>query len=417
VSLAVEGNDLDLRAPTFTLASSITNIDVDINQTTRSELDPPQDPAGETVYVISGQVLTEQAQLATSPPDPDAPVTEPDPDAPTNPFLQQIIFDDLRIFAQRMTFQQSVISAEASADLTLSGTAGTPLLDGRAETIRGNVRFSGRDFTLEQAAAIFEPSRGALPRLDVAAQTSYQKRSVLSGNAEDIIIEPRGSEFAVFLAIDGELGLNDAGLPSLQLEPTLSSNATVLIGGSERPLSDQEILTLLTLNRLELSNNAEDIAGSVVDTAVDTAVDAFLLAGLQEALSEALNVDLFEIRTSSLSSLVSGEEDTFGVSVRLGTYIADNLFASFRVGSFDDADQAFALSNEFNLRYDFTPFFVEFSGGLNFPSDPARQPVPSFDVTFNYAVSRAISVQTGLGYTSTGTANDVSLRFGVDYRF
>lgn len=418
VALAVEGNDLDVQAPTFTLASSITNIDVNINQTSRSELDPPQAPAGETVYVISGQVFTEQAQLATSPPDPDAPVNEPDPDAPANPFLQQIIFDDLRILAPgRVTFQQSVISAEASIDLTLSGTAGTPLLEGRAETIRGNVRFSGRDFTLEQAAAIFEPSRGALPRLDVAAQTTYQKRSVLSGNAEDVIIEPRGGEFAVFLEIDGELGLNDAGLPSLQLEPTLSSNATVLIRGSERSLSDQEILTLLTLNRLELSANAEDIAGSVVDTAVDTAVDAFLLAGLQEALSEALNVDLFEIRTSSLSSLVSGEEDTFGVSVRLGTYIADNLFASFRVGSFDDADQAFALSNEFNLRYDFAPFFVEFSGGLNFPSDPALQPVPSFDVTFNYAVSRAISVQTGLGYISTGTANDVSLRFGVDYRF
>ncbi len=422
VSLELRGQNLDINAPAFTLASSITDITVDINQMTRADLDPPSDPAGQVVYVVSGQIFTEQAQLETAPADPDAPPPNRADNPPTpNPFLEQVIFDDLRILApQRVNFQQNVITAEARIDLTLAGTAAEPTLSGRAETIRGNVRFSGRDFSLSEAAAIFEPSRGALPRLNVDAQTTYQKQDVLSGNAEDVIIEPRGSSFIVFLAIDGELNQTDAGIPSLQLEPTLTSNAQVLVNDVERPLTDQEIITLLTLGRLELSGDVFDaggLAGSVANTALDTAVDTFILSQLQSALSEALDVDLFEIRTSSVSSLVAGDDDPFGVSVRLGTYISDNLFASFRVGSFDDPDQAFALSNEFSLRYDFSPFFVEFTGGVNFPSDPTLSPVPVFDVTFNYAVNRALSVQTGLGYTSEGTVTDVSLRFGVDYRF
>src|SRR5690606_39355894 len=68
--------------------------------------------------------------------------------------LASLRFDDLRITApQRVVMTTSFASLEASLDLTLSGTGAEPRLSGEARALRGNLRFSGRDFTDDQALA------------------------------------------------------------------------------------------------------------------------------------------------------------------------------------------------------------------------------------------------------------------------
>src|SRR5690606_28781788 len=118
----------------------------------------------------------------------EAPETSPAPEAatlePAPPgALAGLRFDDLRIMApQRVVMTNSFASLEAALDLTLSGTGADPRLDGEARALRGNLRFSGREFTVDQAVASFSANRGVLPDLDVRAHTVFEKARVLTGS-------------------------------------------------------------------------------------------------------------------------------------------------------------------------------------------------------------------------------------------
>src|SRR5690606_3696880 len=84
--------------------------------------------------------------------------------------LAAVRFDDLRITApQRVQLSMNIASLEAALDLTLAGTAAQPRLSGEARALRGSLRFSGREFSVDRAVASFTPNRGVLPSLDVAA--------------------------------------------------------------------------------------------------------------------------------------------------------------------------------------------------------------------------------------------------------
>ena len=275
-----------------------------------------------------------------------------------------------------MIFQEAFGNAELSLDLTLSGTAATPRLDGEAQTLRGSVRFSGEDFALTRAVASFSPAQGAYPTLDLEAQTSFDKSRAL-GDAEDLqMTEPSGPSFDVQLAVTG--GFEEAGSRRvLDLEPTLTSDARVQEGNSApRPLDEAELVSLLTLGRLQLDApltagaliGSNSLAGTVAESALDTAVDVLLVSELQSALGDALGVDLFEIRTSALSTFLGegGGEQNFGVSVKVGGYLSDNLFASVQVGRYDDPEQNVELSNEFLLRYTAAPLELNLAGGVDF---------------------------------------------------
>src|SRR5690606_19612552 len=120
-----------------------------------------QEPAAPGGDVVAEQPTTQGAEeqpstqetedpLATSiptdggPPSPVRPsAPEPEPDRNA---LAALRFDDLRITApQRVVLTTSFASLEAALDLTLSGTGAEPRLTGQASTIRGNLRFAGRE--------------------------------------------------------------------------------------------------------------------------------------------------------------------------------------------------------------------------------------------------------------------------------
>ena len=243
-----------------------------------------------------------------------------------------------------------------------------------------------------------------------------------------MLVEPPGPTFEVNLQITGGFEESASGRRVLDLSPTLSSNAELQeAGGNPQPLTEPELVSLLTLGRLQLDTavgGANSLAGTVAESALDTAVDLLVVSELQDALNDALGTDLLEIRTSAFSSILGtdGGQKNFGVSVKVGGYLSDNLFASVQVGRFDDPEQAYALSNEFLLRYTAAPLELSLSGGVNFLDRGASSAVTDFSLGLSYAITPLISLDASLDTTALNTSLDPAARsrntsvgFGVSF--
>jgi len=355
-----------------------------------------------------------------------SPVTLAPEPAPSGA-LAGLRFDDLRITApQRVVMSTSFASLEAALDLTLSGTGADPRLSGEARALRGNLRFSGREFTVDQAVASFSANRGVLPDLDVRAHTVFEKARVLTGSSDVEFVAPEGRTFRVDLAFSGPVELDERGGVRFDVRPTLTSEAIVEVGsggapasaagGGVRPLTEAELLSLVTLGRLELGSDligAGGLGGAVAQGALDTAVDVFLLGELQNALREALGLDVLEIRTSAISGLLEGGEP-FGVSVRLGGYLNPELFASYRIGTADPDDPGFAVTNEVALNYALGPLDLEVSGRIDFPmTGVLASPRSELGLGLSYDVSRSL----GLDLSSSLSTERSRISFGVTLRW
>ncbi len=461
LNLHLRGQELNIRAPRYFLASSSTNADVRVRlndnsidvlgnlvvttaqlSLERGQSSTPanlqsntQDDTGEDIQTGNAETPGTEAESANNEPnDAESGATESDTATvttaeslssvltqQTNPALARIRFADVRLRSPGQVFFESGFgNAELAFDVTLTGTAATPQLRGEARTLQGTVNFSGQDFTVTQASATFDPTQGVFPSLDLDAEVTFDKAQAL-GNLQTEgydLVEPTGSTFLAQLQIKGAFRRSASGKRTLDLEPTLSSNAVLQVDANNpRSLNETELLTLLTLGRLQLDApivGTNGLAETVATTALDTAVDLYLVSELQNALSDVLGVNL-EIRTSSLSSVLGPDPQEFGVSVKLGGYLSDNLFASVQVGRFDDPDQAYALTNEFSLRYTANPLEINLAGGVNFAdtSDGSLSTVTDFSLGFSYALTSRLSLDASLATQDSG--NDTNFGFGISY--
>ena len=338
-----------------------------------------------------------------------------------------LLFDDVTIVGRQLSFSESFGSADFDADLRLGGSASAPRLDGEAIARRGTFRFSGRDFRLLDAVARFEPSRGAFPELQVVAVATFDQRAVLQGVAPGVaFVQPGGSTFDVRLAFDAEV-IPTPGGPrpfDLSIDPVLTSNAEISIpdggdGGNgatlARPLSEAELVQLVALGRLDLAPGAAagDVAGGVARSALDNAVDLLVLAELQSAVAQALGVDLVEIRTSALSDVLAGGDDPFGVSLRLGGYLSEGLFASFEIGRVAGEDGDGALSNTLALTYDLGPVSLDLETRLGFPDAADLAPTTELSGTLRYQLTPLLAIEGG----ATISTPAAEARFGVTLRW
>ena len=364
---------------------------------------------------------------AAQAPGPDAPTaassgTSPDAGQAAHAARESVIFDHLHLKApQRVLLAAGFGNAEASLDLTLTGTAASPHLDGEASALRGTLTFAGRDFTIDQATASFQASRGVYPTLDVQAHTEFDKQRALGSATDLTFAAPRDSNtFQVTLSFSGQVQPAKQG-PSpvtFDIQPTLSSNALVqstTASGttSPRPLSDSELLSLVTLGRLGVT---PQLAGqsafgtAVAKSALDTAVDVLVVSELQDALSKALGIDVVQIQTTPLSSLLENSGQPFGVSLRLGGYLTPELFASYRLGNYNGVNGAFGFSNEVSLSYDLGPLNFDLSGRLSFPDSASGQgAVPALGVGLRYAFTSNLGLEAGLDLSDVRR----QARFGV----
>jgi len=78
------------------------------------------------------------------------------------------------------------LASEWSADLKIGGVPDNPAITGRADLVRGNYEFAGREFDLERGIILFDGSVPANPSLDIAANagtTGLNATIRVTGNA------------------------------------------------------------------------------------------------------------------------------------------------------------------------------------------------------------------------------------------
>ena len=428
LDLSLTGQDLNLRAPQYFLSSSSADADLRFYR--------------DDLFVLSGALAADRAVLALAGRQPAATNTANAANATSgatprparNPVLSRITFDNLSVRAQQqVTFQENFGSAElGNIDLTLGGTAAAPFLSGQAQALRGKFQFAGREFDLQGATAGFEPARGIFPVLDIVATTSFAKTKV-NNDLPDLdvdFVRPADSQnFDVVLELQGDIEPARQGPQAFKanIDPSLSSDAVIQVQprsgelasgagcateatSAPRALSEAELFSLLSLGRLELCPD-EGVASSLAQGAVDTAVDYFILSSLQQELGDALGLDLFELRTTSLGSLLT-EGGSFGVSLLVGGYLSDEIFASYEVNSLG-LEEGVSLRNEFTVRYDLAPLEFTLAGRLDLFRDPSADPLPEFDLSLGYAFSQRFSLETGVQLSTA--AQGVS--FGVNLRW
>ncbi len=405
LDVSLQGQNLNLRAPNRFLDSSQADVDMRLRY--------------EQGLILSGSILTKQALIKLGGRETLLTDTAPEPEvisqAVPNRFLERVYFESIRVQApQQITFDENFGDGELSANVILTGTAASPELSGEAHSVRGRLNFSGRRFNIESAVADFQPSRGIYPNLSISATASLEKTEALRGNSEISFVEPAGQTFTLFLNFSGELLPKEGGGFSADLNPSLSSNAIISTPAGQRTLTENELYSLITLGSLQLAETITgegSVAESVAQGALDTAIDYFILSELQTQLGEALGLDVFEVRTTALSSILTGAE-SFGVALRIGGYLRDDLFASYEIRTLDlEPDVAFA--NEFSLRYDFSPLELDLIGRLNILRQASFTPVPELSIGLGYAVSPLLSIQGSVDVSQ----QEQSVRFGISLRW
>ncbi|MDA0699997.1 MAG: translocation/assembly module TamB domain-containing protein, partial [bacterium] len=402
LDLHATGRDLNLAIPFLFVADA--TVDADLRLRASSE-----------GVNLSGRVDASQARVDLGARQGAAPVDgadatdtgtpEPGP-AVVGDARERFRFDAVRVVApQRVTFSESFGNAEAAVDLTLDGTAAAPRLSGAIRALRGTVRFAGRDLELSAAVATFDPTRGVLPSLSVVGRTSFDKARVVPPGEAIRFLAPAGPRFTVELQLAGEATLGTRGF-ALDLQPRLTSDALVdgVDAGGARPLSELELLTLVTLGWLE---GSAGVAGAVAQSALDTAVELLVTAEIQAILAEALGVDVVELRTTTMSILLDGT-DPFGVSLRLGGYLSEEVFASYRVSTLGGA----TFSNEVAFAYQLGPVAVDITGRIDVAAGAAAT-TPSLAVGARYGFAPGWALELGIDLsTERSTA-----RLGVTWRW
>ncbi len=406
LDLSLTGEDLTLHIPSVLLASAIVDADVQLHRSDN--------------YLISGRLVANEARFQLGIREP------PDPTRGNAPPFERIVFNDIVIDApQQLSFNESFGSAEGQADLILGGTLAAPELTGVATTVRGTLRFAGRDFAIEEATASFDPTRGTFPRIDLVASTAFEKSRVVTSGAGVRFVEPRNSNrLDVTLRFSGEIMPTTGGSGfSLDFDPELSSNGLIVVDGEAllatgpRALTESELLSLVTLGRLDFSTDTASggaLATAVAQSAIDTAVDLLILNDLQTAIGEALGVDVVEIRTTAVSNILEGTgNDPFSVSLQLGGYLTDEVFASYQIGSFDDENAAFALTNEVRFIYALGPVGFDLAGHVDFESSDVLALVPGLRTSVRYSFSPLFGLEAGVDLSGTRSL----IRFGAAWRW
>ncbi len=420
--LRARGDDLRLAAPSVWVADAVGDADVRLRFDER--------------FVLSGGVAIREGRFdlgaraaATAAPSPtDAAASAAPSDAadaapaPPSGGGSAFAFEAFEVRADTVAFDEGFGSGTARVALTLGGTTARPTLDGVAEIVRGNLDLSGRSFEVREGTVRFDPTRGVYPRITVAADATFDPRDALAGAARDVrLVEPARGPFTVALAFDAVATGDGPGGFALALDPTLASDAILEVpradgrGTVTRPPTDGELAALVTTGRLDPTGvgTGANAASSVATTVLDNAVSLLVLDGLQDAFGEALGVDRVRIRTSSVGRALGEDADPFGVSLEVGGYLGDGVFASYEVGRFAGGVAGEALANRLAVTYDLGPVAVDLSTRLAFPGPGDVDPDQRVGAAVRYEVAPGLAVE---GSASLGSFESEA-RFGVTLRW
>lgn len=327
------------------------------------------------------------------------------------------------VVPQRLSFVNSLATIEGAADITLHGPLSALEVEGSATALRGAIRFSGRDFELVETAVTFARTAGIYPHVRIVARTHIDKSRITSARSDIAFTAPLGGPtFAIDLVIAGDVtpAPLEAGGFTFDIVPQLTSDAVLEITSetgarTTHTFSNDELLTLAVLGRLDL---ASSVAGSgnlgsvLAQGVIDSALDVLIVSELERVLKAELGIDLLELRTSSLSTLTSAGAEPFGVSLKVGGYLDDGLFATYQISTLDRGNYGPVLMNQVGLQYDVGPVVFDVAARVYSPNNITLfETVPELGLSVRYDISKQLSATGAIDLS----ADRFAVRFGTTF--
>lgn len=229
---------------------------------------------------------------------------------------------DIEIIAQNEIFIRGRgLDSEWAANLDVTGTAASPVIDGEVRNRRGTFDFAGREFTIDRGTVTFERTDPELARLDARAKYT----------ADDV---------TAYVNASGPISDPSLSLSSTPTLPDENIMAIVLFGKQPTELS--------ALESLQIANALRTIAG----------VGPSLGGGGTGGLRAALGLD----------ALSFGVNDSGEGVVAVGKYLSDDVYVSAR-------QSAGGTSTEVSVTYEVTDHITV---------ESTLEPTGTQDVSVNY---------------------------------
>ncbi|SDD82013.1 translocation/assembly module TamB domain-containing protein [Sporomusa acidovorans] len=211
----------------------------------------------------------------------------------------------------------------AEGKVKFAGTLQKPQASGRIEARRGTVRYLTNRFNIERGSAEFIQHHSIVPIIKLKANARLQQTRV-------------------------------------DLEINGPATAMNLLLTSDPPMSQQEIITILTLRGGDFSKaNGQSKQDSILGrdqlvSLLDAGLQMRFVSEIENAMQNALKVDEFRFVKSSIFDTYSNKaskdnsDSSFqGYNLEIGKYLTDKLLLSYTM----DLDQK---TNSVSLRYDLT---------------------------------------------------------------
>ncbi len=221
---------------------------------------------------------------------------------------------ELRVHADNnLIVETSFAQAELRADLNISGTAGTPVLEGKIEALDGVFGMQANEFQIVNAEAVFSKRGESLnPRLSILGESS--------------VSTPEGDEHRIRLNISGTLTepdikfSSDSGLPQDKIITLFGLGASLDQVVSRRDRRQKSIVELLNpTSDVTLRDRLSGLTG-FSEVQVDTSLSPGTGEFVPRVIARRPLVGELDLLISS--ELSGNQVSTFNVDYALSTYLS-----------------------------------------------------------------------------------------------
>ncbi|WP_022663654.1 translocation/assembly module TamB domain-containing protein [Desulfospira joergensenii] len=244
-------------------------------------------------------------------------------------FLKTIALEVQILRRQPMTVENNLADLTISPDLILGGTAGAPVLSGRAQVETGVIRYNRAEFEVKKGVIDFIDPYRIEPRIDIEGQTQIR-------------------DWLITLAVSGTLD-------DLNLEFS-----------SDPSEAHADILSLIAFNKTTRELRLSDGGGR---PAPEEILASLMSDTLGKNIKEAMGLDVFEVRTgedtgdsASRVNVTLGAELSREISIRYGVDIKDGkpvqrvnttyrLLENFLMNGYQDTDGTFGGGFTYRLEF------------------------------------------------------------------
>lgn len=306
------------------------------------------------------------------------------------PLLQRLILENIPIRAPNgIRVDESLVRADFTGNLTLSGTGAKPKLSGDIRAQRGFIYLRENQFTLSDTSIVTFNGESLYPKFDVTASGTVPSAST-------------NQNVPVTVNMQGQFVTRNTGDTVLDLTTTLSctvQDASCTDPATATVYTEPELYALVATgvpNLTTLPNNLTTLGSS----ALKTAVNLYVLGAFERTIAKAFGLDVFRFAPD-----ISTTDGSFSATLTVGSYLTRNFYVQYQV----DLTGKGLLDATYNTPDNRFTFKVSTPlQGLDLTSIK-----PNFSAAYNLNLRTSVSI----GVESNTTTGSTKFRVGVTYRF